>query len=214
MLSEQIVTSELLLRQCLSVLVKEMTFDWPQPSPQSVLSPALQWFSFAVPAPHPQYPSIQQREKTFFLALNPFTIPSSSLNVRLLVCLLRWCWLQWVIVTTCYEMRWPLSSNNCLCLAPAPAHWAQWWQCVLSVRARLSHSQPEPASTPGPDTAGTGLPGNPPAMASSGHLSLSSRCPPHPNTNTPRNHQELFILNRLNLSWIGFRGGTVSQFKG
>ena len=93
-LSEQIVTSELLLRQCLSVLVKEMTFDWPQPSPQSVLSPALQWFSFAVPAPHPQYPSIQQREKTFFLALNPFTIPSSSLNVRLLVCLLRWCWLQ------------------------------------------------------------------------------------------------------------------------
>ena len=144
MLSEQIVTSELLLRQCLSVLVKEMTFDWPQPSPQSVLSPALQWFSFAVPAPHPQYPSIQQREKTFFLALNPFTIPSSSLNVRLLVCLLRWCWLQWVIVTTCYEMRWPLSSNNCLCLAPAPAHWAQWWQCVLSVRARLSH---QPART-------------------------------------------------------------------
>lgn len=42
-LSEQIVTSELLLRQCLSVsALTEMTFAWP-----SAGGPALQWFSFA-----------------------------------------------------------------------------------------------------------------------------------------------------------------------
>ena len=54
-LSEQIVTSELLLRQCLSVLT-EMTFAW---------SGARQCSGFllpSVPAHHPQYYSFQRRE--------------------------------------------------------------------------------------------------------------------------------------------------------